>query len=107
MINAEDAPQQYIFSDHEFKRVFPANRSSLAFILYIHHSKALNNIKASPLAHALLGILQQSKTAARLTEHSTYELMLDAKFVFRVRKNEIVGNEIGSSVAASMEIARL
>lgn len=87
MVNAQYAAQQYVFSDHEFKRMFPKNRGSLAFILYIHRSKALNNIKTSPLALALLGILQQSGTAIKLCEDSTYELMLDEHFVFHVRKN--------------------
>jgi hypothetical protein len=87
MVNAKDAPQQYAFSDHEFRRMFPKNRSSLAFVLYLHQSRAMNDIKGSPLALALLGILKESKTAATLTEESTYELMLDEKFVFHVRKN--------------------
>lgn len=100
MVNAADAPQQYAFSDHEFRRMFPKNQSSLAFILYIHRSKAVNNIKTSPLAHALLGVLQQSKTADKLTEDSTYELMLDERFVFHVRKNEPVDHADVTSVTA-------
>ena len=105
MINAEDAPQEYTFSDHEFRRIFPKNRSSLAFILYIHRSKAVNNIKASPLAHALLGILKESQTAIRLTENSTYELMLDEKFVLHVRKNELSDNkDAESSASVSLEV---
>jgi hypothetical protein len=88
MIDAEDAPQRYVFSGHEFRSILPKSRTSLAFILYIHGSKALNNIKASPLAHALLGVLQESKTAIKLTADSTYELMLDRNFVFHVRKND-------------------
>ncbi|HYC87055.1 MAG TPA: hypothetical protein VEB86_17600 [Chryseosolibacter sp.] len=98
MVNAEDVPQQYVFSSHEFRRIFPKNRSSLAFILYMHRSKALNNIKASPLAQALLGILQQSNTAGKLTEDSTYELMLDECFVFHVRKNGVAIDKDLSSV---------
>ena len=104
MVNAQDAPQQYVLSGHEFRRIFPKNRSSLAFILYIHRSKALNNIKTSPLAHALLEVLQQSKTADKLTEGSTYELMLDGKFIFHVRKNEIVDHSnVTSATAVSLE----
>jgi hypothetical protein len=106
MVNAEDAPQQYVFAGHEFRKMFPKNRGSLAFLLYIHRSKAVNNIKTSPLANALLAILQQSKTAVKLTENSTYELMLDKKFVFHVRKNEVVDHAHATSVtAASLEIA--
>ena len=97
MVNAVDGPQQYVFADHEFRRMFPRNRSSLAFILYMHRSKAVNNIKTSPLAHALVGILKESKTAIRLTEDSTFELILDENFVFHVRKNEVAINTYVSS----------
>jgi len=89
MVNAEDAAQQYVFSNHEFTRMFPKNRGSLAFVLYIHRSRALNNIKTSPLAQALLGILQQSATAVKLSQDSTYELSLDKHFVFHVRKTTV------------------
>src|SRR5688572_12576913 len=77
MVDSENTPQHYAFSDHEFRRVFPRKQGSLAFILFIHRSKALNNIKSSPLAQALLGILRESKTAVKLTEDSTYEFILD------------------------------
>ena len=106
MVNAADAPQHYVFSGHEFRRMLPKSRSSLAFILYLHRSKAVNNIKTSPLAHALLGVLRQSKTADRLTEDSTYELMLDEKFVFHVRKNEITDHAgVKSATAVSLNTA--
>jgi hypothetical protein len=88
MLNAGEAPQQYAFSEHEFQRAFPKNRKNLAFILFIHRLKALNNIKTSPLAYALVEILKESKTAAALTEHSTYEIMLDQKFILHVRKSK-------------------
>jgi hypothetical protein len=106
MVNAEEAPQQYSFSNHEFRRMFPANRKSLAFIVYIHRSKPLNNIKTSPLAHALVGILKESNTAVRLTENSTYEFMLDENFIFHVRRNEVVANnDLASASAVSVERA--
>lgn len=106
MVNAVNVPQQYVFSEHEFRRMFAKNRSSLAFILYIHRSKAVNNIKTSPLAHALLEVLQQSKTVEKLTEDSTYELLLDDKFVFHVRKNEIVDHaDVTSATAVSLNAA--
>jgi len=106
MVNAHDGPQQYIFSEHEFRRIFPKNRSSLAFILYMHRARALNNIKTSHLAQALLGILKESKTAISLTENSTFEFKLDDRFILHVRKNEIVENNVdASSTAVSLEIA--
>ena len=105
MIKAEDGPQEYRFSDHEFRRIFPKNRNSLAFILYIHRSKAVNNIKTSALAHALLEILKESQTAIRLTENSTFELMLDEKFVLHVRKNGLADNkDVESTNAVSLEV---
>ena len=105
MIKAEDGPQEYRFSDHEFRRIFPKNRNSLAFILYIHRSKAVNNIKTSTLAHALLEILKESQTAIRLTENSTFELMLDEKFVLHVRKNGLADNkDVESTNAVSLEV---
>ena len=86
MIDANSGPQRYSFADHEFLRTNPKSKSAMAFILYMHGSKALNNIRTSPLAHSLLSTLRQSKTAMELTEHSTYELMLDKKFVLHVTK---------------------
>jgi hypothetical protein len=88
MVNARETAQQYVFSGHEFKRVAPSYRGGLAFILYFHRSKALNNIKTSTLAKELLEILQQSQTAIKLAENSTFEFMLDRHFVFHVRKND-------------------
>ena len=104
MVDSETTPQHYAFADHEFKRLFPKNTGKLAFILFLHRAKAINNIKSSPLAQALLGILQQSKTVVRLTEESTYELMLDDKFVFHVRKNDpAVANYKSSNAVAVVE----
>jgi hypothetical protein len=88
MVNARETAQQYVFSSHEFKRVAPTYRGGLAFLLYFHRSKALNNIKTSTLAKELLEILQQSQTASKLAENSTFEFMLDKHFVFHVRKND-------------------
>lgn len=106
MVNAHDGPQQYTFSEHEFRRIFPKNRSSLAFILYMHRSKAVNNIKTSLLAHALLGILKESKTAVSLTENSTFEFRLDENFVLHVRKNQVADeNSVVTPSAVSLEIA--
>ena len=104
MMNAGDVPQQYTFSEHDFRQVLPKNRKSLAFIVFIHRSKALNNIRTSPLAHALLEILRQSKTAVALTEHSTYEILLDEKFVLHVRKSENPDDkDVTSSSRVSLE----
>lgn len=108
MVNAADSPQHYVLSPHEFRQMFPKYQTSLAFILYIHRSKALNNIRTSDLAGALLKVLQQSETAMRLTHDSTYELLLDHNFVFHVRKNENTDPAIAASttVASMNEIIK-
>ena len=86
MIDAAQGPQEYRFSEHEFRRINPRQKSGFAFILFIHKCKAINNIAGSVLANDLLTILKQSKTAIELTDKSTYEIMLDKKFVLRIRK---------------------
>lgn len=86
MVNASVGVQHYSFSPHEFRRIVPKGKGGVAFILYLRKSKALNNIRTSPLAHALLATLQQSKTAVELTADSTFELMLDNKFVMHIKK---------------------
>jgi hypothetical protein len=106
MVNANDGPQQYIFSEHEFRRIFPKSRGNLDFILYMHRTKAINNIKTSPLAQALLGILKESKTAVDLSENSTFEFILDKNFALNVRKNEALDNDNAeaSTAADSLEV---
>jgi hypothetical protein len=86
MIDADAGVQHYSFSRHEFRRIIKKGKENLAFILYLRKSKALNNIKTSQLAHALLSTLQQSKTAIELTADATFELMLDNRFVLHVKK---------------------
>lgn len=106
MVNAHDGPQQYRFSAHEFTRVSIKNRNSLAFILYLHRSEAINNIRTSLLAHSLLTILQDSNTAIRLSANSTFEFKLDQRFVMHVRKNEVVDSDgAATSGKTSLEIA--
>jgi hypothetical protein len=102
MVDAANCPQQYSFSDHEFTQIAPKNRTSLAFILYLHRLKALNNIKSSPLAHGLLEILKESQTAARLTQSSVFEFILDKHFVLHVERNKEIA-AVGLPIdAASM-----
>jgi hypothetical protein len=102
MVDAANCPQQYSFSNHEFTQIAPKNRTSLAFILYLHRLKALNNIKSSPLAHGLLEILKESQTAARLTQSSVFEFILDKHFVLHVERNKEIA-AVGLPIdAASM-----
>lgn len=106
MVNAENSDQQYALSNHEFKRALPKSRGSLSFTLNLHRSRAVNNIKTSPLAQALLEVLKQSKTAAELSENSAYELRLDEKFVLHVRKSPVAVTEsVPSVVSADVDSA--
>ena len=86
MIDAADSPQQYKFSSHEFKNANPKEKKGHSFLLYVHKSRSLTNIKTSQLAIDLLAMLKQSKTAVNLTESASYEFMLDKKFVLHVTK---------------------
>jgi len=52
--------------------------------------KAVNNIRKSPIAQDLLGILEQSKKASELMDANTYEFTLDKHFVLRVTKQELI-----------------
>lgn len=91
MIDAAEAPQQYQFFEQEFRRFNRSETNGYSFILYVNSGNALNNIKTSALANDLLLLLRSSKTAALLMQSSTFEFMLDAKFILHVRKakNEI------------------
>lgn len=86
MNDATIEPQQYTFYEQEFRRLNPKEPNGYPFILYVNSGKALNNIRSSALANDLLVLLQSSKTAIALMRSSTFEFMLDAKFVFHVSK---------------------
>ena len=87
MVDAANGPQQYKFSDHEFRRLSPRKKSGYDFTLHIFKSKATNDIRSSAVAKDLLLILQQSKTVWELTEASAHDLMLDSNFVLHVTKD--------------------
>jgi hypothetical protein len=91
MVDSTEGPQQYKFSGHEFKNLNPKEKGGYSFTLRAHQGKAVNNIKDSPVAQDLLGILQQSRKASELMGESTYEFMLDKQFVLHViRKEEVI-----------------
>jgi len=89
MVGAESEPGRYKFSSHEFHEIQSRQKGSLAFTLSIHKSRAVNNIKASKLALALLSILRESETGRRLTETATYDLSLDKEFVLHVKRTAV------------------
>lgn len=90
MIDSSDGPQQYKFSDHEFRRINPKEKGGYTFTLRVFRGKAINDIKASAPAQDLLRVLQQSGKASSLMETSTYEFMLDKHFVLHILHEENV-----------------
>lgn len=94
MIASADGPQQYKFSDHEFRRINPKEKGGYAFTLRAFQGKAMNDIKASAPAQDLLRILQQSGKASSLMETTTYEFMLDKQFVLHINQPEIVAEAV-------------
>ena len=86
MIASEEGPQQYKFSDHEFRRVNPKEKGGYAFTMNVFQGKAVTDIRASAPAQDLLWVLQQSRKATELVESSTYEFMFDKRFVLHVAR---------------------
>jgi len=89
MLDSADGPQEYKFSNHEFKSVNPKEKGGYSFVLRAYQGKAVNDIRASVVAKDLLGILKQSRTASELMEASTYEFMLDKQFLFHIKKENV------------------
>ena len=98
MMDAKEDSQQYVFSSDEFRKMFPKSSRKLAFILYLHRSRALNNIKSSVLAQSLVDVLRQSKTSASLCNDATFEFVLDEQFIFHVRRNRVVPDQSGVAI---------
>ena len=89
MISSANGPQQYKFSAHEVRAANPKVKSGFTFTLEIHKSKAVNDIRQSPIAKDLMVVLQQSKKAVELSESCTYEFKLDRHFVLHVTKTDV------------------
>ena len=92
MMAAENDPQQYKLSAHEFKAV-GRREKAYSFVLEVSQGKALNNIKGSTVARDLLGILQQSQKGSQLMREAVYELSLDKQFVLHVTRRVAVVTE--------------
>lgn len=88
MLNAQEEPQQYALSAHEFQALNPRQKGGYHFNLTVAKGKAVNNIKDSFVAQSLLHILQLSKKATELMDEGSYEITLDKGFVLRVQKLE-------------------
>ena len=93
MVDSADGPQQYKFSNHEFKNVNPNERGGYSFVLRVFQNKAVNNIKTSAVAKDLLGILRQSRRATELTDSSIYEFTLDKQFMLHITQEKELEKE--------------
>ncbi len=91
MMAADNAPQQYKLSAHEFKAIGQREKTGFSFLLEASEGRALNNIKGSNVARDLLRVLQQSQKATQLMKDGVYELKMDKQFMLHVnRKVEAV-----------------
>ena len=86
MIDSAEGPQQYKFSDLEFRSLNPKHKGKFSFTLRMFEGRALNNIKTSAVAQDLLVVLKQSAKAIELTGVATYEFNLDKHFTLHVTK---------------------
>jgi len=90
MVDSKDSPQQYKFSNHEFKVAHPTEKGGYSFKLRVFNSKAVNDIKKSTVAKDLLKILQQSKKATELTGQYVYEFAMDKGFLLNINREEAI-----------------
>jgi hypothetical protein len=88
MVDSATAPQQYKFSDHEFRGINPKEKGGYSFTLQFFQGKSVNSIKNSHVAQDLLSILQQSKKALEFAEITGYEFVLDKHFTLKVTRLE-------------------
>lgn len=89
MIDSAETPQTYKLSKHEFQNVNPNEKGGYGFVLQVHKSKSLTDIRKSILAKDLLVILQNSGKATELTETATYVFTLDKHFLLTIEYQEM------------------
>jgi hypothetical protein len=86
MVDAQNEPQEYKLSAHEFRALNSRQKGGYNFTLQVAKGKALNNIKESNVAQDLLAVLQLSRKGSELIEEATYEIAMDKQFVLHVNK---------------------
>ncbi len=86
MLDAENEPQQYKLSKHEFVAMNQRQKGGFHFTLQVSKGRALNNIRECTVAQDLLDVLQVSRKASELTEEASYEFVLDKQFMLHVNK---------------------
>lgn len=88
MVDSDNGPQEYKFSNHEFKGINAKEKGGHSFTLTAFQSKSVNDIRTSEVAKGLLMILQRSAKATELMQTSTYEFILDKQFALHIKKEE-------------------
>jgi hypothetical protein len=98
MVDASKSPQSYKFAPHEFTRLERRPKSHYSFALTVLKSKSVHNIRASDIAHDLLHVLRDSKTANELFQSNAYNFVMDSKYVLHIN---IASEAGGADVPAS------
>ncbi len=99
MIDAQNGPQTYPLSKHEFTDLAPKKNIVYSFKIDIFQSKPLVAIKTSLVAQDFMEMIRQSAKAIELMDTSTYHIELDKQFVLNVsctpvaNETEDVANE--------------
>ena len=86
MINAEEQPQVYHLSEHEFHAFNNSKRGAYTFKLQIQNGKAVSGLKDSIVAQSLWEILQQSPKATELVSNSDFHFSMNREFILQVEK---------------------
>jgi|GEM_PF-460131 len=100
MIDAQNGPQTYPLSKHEFTDLAPKKNIVYSFKMDIFQSKPLVAIKTSLVAQDFMEMIRQSAKAIELMDTSTYHIELDKQFVLNIsctpatNETEDVANEI-------------
>ncbi len=90
MVDAQDGPQSYPLSKHEFTDLAPKKNIVYSFKIDLLNLKPLVAIKTSLVAMDFMELIRQSNKAAELTANATYHLELDKQFNFHVSCTPVV-----------------
>lgn len=86
MVEADDAPQSYQLSNHEFKALNPKQKGGYAFKIDVSGGKVINGLRGSEVAQDLWNILQMSRKASELLSTTGYQFSMDRLFKLQVSK---------------------
>jgi hypothetical protein len=86
MAAAQESPQRYQFSSHEFKAMNPRERSGYSFSMRAYRGRSIDKTRTPFIALELLTILETSKRAIELFDQSVYEFTLDRNFVLHISR---------------------